>query len=100
MRRLAFLFVLVAFATTGCGGSANSNDEEDLTTITTTLNDGQVVECVLFNGDSYEGGIWCSPSTMSDQFSESWYRNWKKTNKINELYRTTMVKLLKENVNG
>lgn len=63
---LAMFLVLFAFATSACSGSADDVPrhvelKDNLTPITTRLNDGQLVECVVFK-EGYGGGVSCLPS--------------------------------------
>lgn len=68
MKRLAMLLVLLAFATTGCGASSVTDAEspkeikqDHIRTVTVELNDGNTVECVIFQAVQ-EGGLWCIDS--------------------------------------
>lgn len=64
---LATFLVLIALATTGCGTTATGTAptpeklKDNLRVLTVTLNDDNVVECVVFQSVQ-EGGLWCIES--------------------------------------
>lgn len=66
MKRIALLFVMLAFATTGCGVTdANSGEDiknKNIRPVTVVLNDGRTSECVVFHSIN-EGGLWCAEPT-------------------------------------
>lgn len=59
-RVLAGVLLAAIFLLTACGAeSAEGIEDDNLRPVTTTLNDGRQVECIVFQSIN-EGGIWCA----------------------------------------
>lgn len=98
-KSLALFLVLIAFATSGCSGSEQESAQEqldkNLEIITKKLNDGQIVECVVYH-ERYAGGISCVPSTVLDDLTNRIWRTEKYSQKTNELIEQLLEDLDKE----